>query len=156
MKVIIVYESKYGNTKRVAETIIEGINEIGEIDVFFKELKEVKLENVPDHDAILIGSPNHMGGATKGIKGFIEKLGKLQLNEKMFAVFDTYTKKDFEKGVKNMEKLIAEKVLGLKQIVPGLSIEVQGVKGPIVETELPKCREFGKRIATQLKESHII
>ena len=125
MKVIVVYESKYGNTKRVTEKITEGMNEIGEIDIFSKELKEVNLENVNDYDAILIGSPNHMGGATKGIKDFIEELGKLQLNKKMFAVFGTYTKKDFEKGVKNMEKLITEKVLGLKQIVPGLSIEVQ-------------------------------
>ena len=31
-KVIVVYESKYGNTKRVAETIIEGMNEIGGIE----------------------------------------------------------------------------------------------------------------------------
>jgi len=39
----------------------------------------------------------------------------------------------------------------LKQIAPRLSIAVQGSKGPIVEGELPKCKEFGKKIATQLK-----
>jgi hypothetical protein len=69
----------------------------------------------------------------------------------MFAVFDTYIKGDFEKAVKKMEKRINEKVPELKLIAPGLSIKVQGMKGPILEEELPKCKEFGKKIATQLK-----
>jgi flavorubredoxin len=151
VKVIVVYESKYGNTKRIAEAIIEGMNEVGGLEASLSELKEVDLKKVPDYDAILIGSPNHMGGPTRGIKGFIDKLGKLQLKEKMFATFDTYLGKDFEKAVKKIEKQINEKVPRLKQIAPGLSIKVQGMKGPILEGELPKCREFGKKIATQLK-----
>jgi hypothetical protein len=69
----------------------------------------------------------------------------------MFAVFDTYLGTDFEKAVKKMEKRINEKVSGSKQLAPGLSIKVQGMKGPILEGELPKCKEFGNKIATQLK-----
>lgn len=151
MKVIVVYESKYGNTKRVAEVIIEGMNEVGGLEAFLSELKEVDLKKVPDYDAILIGSPNHMGGPSRGIKSFIDRLGKLQLEGKKFAVFDTYMGKDLEKAVKKMEKRISETVPELKQIVSGLSIKVRGVKGPIVEGELQRCKEFGKKIATQLK-----
>jgi len=36
-------------------------------------------------------------------------------------------------------------------IAPGLSIKIQGIKGPILEGELPKCEEFGNKVATQLK-----
>ena len=150
-KVIVVYESKYGNTRQVAEAIIEGINEIERIEAVLKEPKRVEPTEVPDYDVILIGSPNHFGGPTRGIKKFIDKLGKLPLKEKMFAVFDTYIKEDFEKTVKKMEKRINEKVPELKQIASGLSIKVQGMKGPILEEELPKCKEFGKKIANQLK-----
>jgi hypothetical protein len=50
-----------------------------------------------------------------------------------------------------MEKRISEKALGLRQIASGLSIKVLGMKGPIAEGELQKCKEFGKKIATQLK-----
>jgi NAD(P)H dehydrogenase (quinone) len=89
-KVIVVYESRYGNTKHVAESIIEGINEVGVVEVSLKELKEVDFKEIPFYDAILIGSPNHVGGPTRGIKGFIDKLGKLPLEGKKFAVFDTY------------------------------------------------------------------
>ena len=154
-KVIVAYESKFGNTKLAAETIVEGISEVEGIEADISELKEVDLNKVPDYDAILIGSPNHYGGPTRGTQEFIDKLGKFPLKGKMFAVFDTYLGKRsdyfFEKAVKKMEKRINEKVPCLKQIAPGLSIKVQGMKGPLVEGQLPKCKDFGKKIATKLK-----
>jgi len=150
-KVIVVYESKYGNTKLVAEKIIEGMRQVEGIETVLSELKEVNLEKIPAYDAILVGCPNHFGEPTRSVKKFIDKLGKIRLKGKLFAVFDTYIGKDFEKAVKKMEKRINEKVPELKQIAPGLSIKVQGIKGPISETELPKCKEFGNKIATQIK-----
>lgn len=71
----------------------------------------------------------------------------IELEEKRGAVFDTYIGRDFNKTVRKMEKRINEKVPGLNLITPGLSIKVKGMKGPIVEGELPKCREFGNKIA---------
>lgn len=150
MKVIIIYESKYGNTKRVAEMIIEAMKEVGGLETDLIMYKEADLDKIPEYDAILIGSPTHIGGPTRGINKFIDKLGKLNLEGKVGAVFSSY-KSDFEEAVKNMEKRINEKVLGLKLVVPGLSIKVKGMKGPILEEELPKCKEFGKKIATQIK-----
>lgn len=153
IKIIVIYESKYGNTKHVAEKIVEGMNEINGIEASSKELKEVDLKTFPDYDVIIIGSPNHMGEPTRGIKSFIDKLGKLHLEGKMFAVFDTYMGKDFEKAVKKMEKRIKEGIPGLKQITSGLSVKVQGMKGPIIEDEISKCKEFGKNIAIRLRKS---
>lgn len=150
-KVIVVYDSKYGNTKLVAETIAAGMRQVEGMETVVSGVKEVDLNRIPDYDAILLGSPNHIGGPTRGIKKFIDKLGKLPLEGKMFAVFDTYLGKDFEKAVKKMERRISEKVPGLKPVAPGLSIRVEGMTGPISEGELPKCKEFGKRIATQIK-----
>jgi flavorubredoxin len=150
-KVIVVYESRYGNTKLVAETIIEGMRQVKGVEAFLSEVKEVDISQVSSYDAILVGSPNHIGGPTRGVKKFIDKLGKLNFGEKLFAVFDTYLGKDFEKAVKKMEKRINEKASGLKMIAPGLSIRVQGMKGPIAEGELSKCKEFGKKLATQIK-----
>ena len=50
-----------------------------------------------------------------------------------------------------MEKRINKEVPELRQIASGLSIKVQDTKGPILEEELPKCKEFGKKIANQLR-----
>lgn len=150
-KAIVVYESKYGNTKLVAETIAEGMREVSGVETALNELKEVDLSCLADFDAILVGAPNHMGRQTRGIRKFIDELGKLKLEGKLVAVFDTYLGGDFEKAVRKMEKQITEKAPGLKLVSPGLSIRVKGTKGPIEEGELPKCKQFGVKIATQTK-----
>jgi len=151
VKVFVVYDTKYGNTKLVAEKIVEGMREVEGIETAISDVEKVDLERVADYDAILIGSPNHMGGPARSIRKFIDKLGKADLKAKWVAVFDTYLGRDFEKAVKKMEKRIDEKVPGLKLIIPGLSIKVGGMKGPILDEELPKCKDFGMEIATQLK-----
>ena len=150
-KAIVVYESKYGNTKLVAETIVEGMRGVSGIETVLSEVKEVDLGQLTDFDVILVGSPNHMGSATRSIRKFIDKLGKLNLEGKLAAVFDTYLGGDFEKAVKKMEKQIGQKVPGLKLAASGLSIRVEGMKGPITEGELPKCKDFGVKITSQLK-----
>ena len=150
-KVIVVYESRYGNTKLVAETIAEGLREVEGIETHVSEVKQVDLSKVPDYDAILVGSPNHIGRPTGGVSKFIDKLGKLPLGGKLFAAFDTYLGKDSEKVTRKLEKRISDKVPGAKLAAPGLSIRVDGMKGPISEGELPKCKEFGKKIASQVK-----
>ena len=149
--VIVIYESKYGNTKLVAEKIIEGMKQVSVIEAVLTEVNSIDLKQIARFDTILIGSPNHMGGATRSIRKFIDKLGKLNPEGKLTAVFDTYIGKDYEKAVRKMERQISEKVSGLKLVEPGLSIRVEGMKGPITEGELPKCKEFGAKIATKLK-----
>jgi len=148
--VLLVFESKYGNTRLVAETIADGIKEDSDNQITIYELKEIALKQLPEFDVVLIGSPNHMGGPTGGIKKFINELGKLDIKGKYAAVFDTYMAKDYEKAVKKMEKQIVEKAPGLTLAAPGLSIRVDGMKGPISTDELPKCKEFGVNITTRL------
>jgi flavorubredoxin len=151
VKVFVVYDTKYGNTKLVAEKIVEGMKEADGIEASIGDVEETPPETAAAFDAILVGSPNHFGGPVRGINRFIDKLGKLDLEAKWIAVFDTYLGEDFEKAVKKMEKRIGEKVPGLKLITSGLSIKVDGMKGPVTDGEFPKCKEFGKKIATLLK-----
>ena len=153
VKVVAVYESKYGNTKLVAETIIDGIREASGLETGLSELKEVDRSHLGDYDGLLIGSPNHIGNATRGIRKFIDELGNLDLKDKWIGVFDTYMIGDFEKAVKKMEKQIGKNLPELRLVIPGLSIKVAGMKGPITEGELPKAKEFGVRIAAQIETS---
>ncbi len=149
-KILVVYESRYGNTKRVAETIIEGMQRVEGTETALNEIKSVDPSTIPSYDAIVIGSPNHMGGPTRGIKKFIDKLSELPLEGKQFAVFDTYGGGDFEKATKKMEQRVHEKLPTMEMVTRGLSIKVEGMKGPIVEGELPKCEEFGAKVASEL------
>jgi len=153
VKFFVVYDTKYGNTKLVAEKIVEGLREVEGIETAISDVEEIDLQRVADCDAILIGAPNHWGGPSRTIRKFIDKLGKLDLKAKWVAVFDTFLGGDFEKAVKKMEKRIDEKIPSLRLITSGLSIRVDGMKGPIKDGELYKCKEFGKKVATQLKSS---
>ena len=150
--VSIIYESKYGNTKLVAEQIIAGIKETKGVEAVLHEVKSVNMDNVINSDAILIGSPNHWGRATGSIRKFIDRLGEINLNRIPVAVFDTCYSRELGKVVKKMERQISEKVPSLNLITPGLSIKLRGGRGPIPEEELTECRKFGKKIGEFIKD----
>ena len=150
MKVLIGYESKYGNTKKVAELISEGIKAAEDHEVSIENVNDVDLSKSDIYDLLLIGSPNHVGGPTKSIKKFINALSEAPLKGNSFAVFDTYMKKGIGKAVKKMEQQISKKLPDLKKLSLGLSIKVGGMKGPIVEEDLPKCKEFGEMLIKQI------
>ncbi|GAH07727.1 unnamed protein product [marine sediment metagenome] len=86
-KAIVIYESKYGNTKLVAEMIGEQINQVSGMEAVLTEVSKVDLNQIDGFDTILVGSPNHIGRATRSIRKFIDKLGKLSLEGKQGAVF---------------------------------------------------------------------
>lgn len=158
VRVCIVYDTRYGNTKLVAETIGEGLRDVEGIQTAISDIESVDLESLEGHDAILIGSPNHYSGPTKGVQSFIDNLSGHNLEGKAYAVFDTFVGKDSDfflgKAARKIEKRIGEKVPDLKLLTTGLSIRVGGTKGPIVEGELPKCRDFGRKIGNQLIARH--
>ena len=106
VKVFVVYDTKYGNTKLVAENIVDGLGEIEGLKTAISDVEEIDLEKVADSDVILIGTPNHIGGPTRIIRKFIDKLGKLNSKAKWIAVFDTNLGgSQFEKATKKMEKM---------------------------------------------------
>jgi flavodoxin len=148
VKVAVLYESKYGNTKRVAETIAEEIKRVSGMEATVTALKDIDVNDIANYDLILLGGPTHFGGPTRGVRKFIDALGKRNVNGKYVAVFDTYLGEDFEKGVRKMEEQIRAEALGLKLLARGLSIRVEGMKGPIAEGELVKCNDFVKRLVT--------
>lgn len=150
MKTIIVYESRYGNTKRVAEAIADEMRRTVGAEVTVASIKEVRKADFAPYDLILIGGPTHFGGPTRHITHFIESLPQHNVTGKATAMFDTYLGEDFEKSVKRMEEQIRTTVPGLKLLAPGLSIRVADMKGPIVDGELAKCKDFVNRLALPL------
>jgi len=147
MKVLIVFDTKHGNTKKVAELIADGINSVEGNETEVVNVKNFDLSEDKTYDLILIGSPNHIGTYTKSIKKFISNLSSTAVKVNSFAVFDTYMSKDFEKAVKKMEKQLTKNFPNSTMALPGLSIKVGGMKGPIVEEDLSKCKEFGIKLA---------
>ncbi len=152
VKVIVLYDSKHGNTKIAAEKILEGIKEFGEFKTEIAYVKEVDIGKVASYDVIVLGAPNHMGRPSQTIKKFVNRLAEQDLKGKRVAVFGTYAGKEREdRAVKQLENTAAKKLQGKILLSPGLSVRVNGITGPIVEGELPKCVEFGRKIAALIK-----
>ncbi len=151
VKVIICYDSKYGNTKIAAEKILEGLKEV---ETSIKYVKEVDVTNLIDFDTIVLGAPNHMGRPSQTMKKFINKLAKLDLQIKNVAIFGTYAGKvrTVDRAVKKLQKMVIKKLPNLNQVLPTLSIRVKGIRCPIVEGALEKCVDFGKKLANQLQQ----
>lgn len=94
MKIAIIYNSKYGNTKTIADFIAEKIQDVGhEVQLFnTKKTKPTELlEFQPE--TILVGGPTHFGKPAGSISKFIKKLGKIGklLTIHKAAVFNCYT-----------------------------------------------------------------
>ncbi len=152
MKVLIVYETKYGNTKKAAETIGESINEAGN-EITVVKVDAVEMDSIKNYGAIVIGSPTYASSQAKSIKKFITSLSVEE--DVNIVVFDTHTGDGKSTGgimrraVKKMEKQI-EKNPKLKKVMGGLQVAVKGIKGPLIDGELDKCKEFGKELAKKL------
>jgi flavorubredoxin len=153
VKVFIIYDSKYGNTKLAAENILEGIKEGEGIETAIGYVKEIDIEKVVDYDTIVLGAPNHMGRPSRTMKKFIDGLAEFDVKAKNVAVFGTYSGRGrpVDRAVKKLEKMVKAKLPNLNLILPGLSIRVNGVTGPLVEGELSNCVDFGKKIAGQIR-----
>ncbi len=154
VKVFVLYDSKYGNTKLAAEKILEGIKESGEIETDIGYVKEVDVGKLADYDVLVLGAPNHMGRPSQVMKKFVDVLAEQDLKAKNVAIFGTYAGNErlVDRAVKKLEKMAAKKLPKLTLILsPGLSVRVHGIPGPIFEGELPKCVEFGKKIAAQIR-----
>lgn len=92
--VTIIYESDYGNTKKMAETLAEGAKSVPETIVTLKKAGEVTADDMTGSDAIIIGTPVHMGSIDHRVKTFIDKVcSGLWMQDKMVgkvgAVFTT-------------------------------------------------------------------
>jgi len=112
MKVFIIYDSKYGNTKTVAENILEGLKQVETIEADIDYVKKVDSQRIVCYDAMIIGAPNHMGRPSRTIKKFIDMLVELDLKAKKMAVFGTYSgrKRPADRAVKKTGNNTRKKV----------------------------------------------
>lgn len=156
MKVFVIYDSKYGNTKLVAMKIIEVLNQAGGFDVAAEYVKNVDPQKLVGYDMLVIGAPNHMGRPSWTMRKFVDSLSNNRLDAKWVTVFDTYFQRDryFQKAMKKLERQINERLPNVELLTPGLSVRVKGVNGPVMEGELAKAVEFGQKISNELKDKN--
>ena len=152
MKGIVVYFSRWGNCKKVAEAIYNGIKDsshdvslsaVGSLDGLEKDL-----------DFMVIGSPTRAGKAAGPIRRFIKR-EVVESSEKVdFAAFGTglasVIKKDATMSADNIYKILKDTMR--EPIAPPFRATVKGMRGPLADGEVQRALEFGKKLGQLLGE----
>lgn len=73
-KVLVIYASDYGNTKKAAEAVVEGVNSVQSATATLKAAEDITKDDMLAHDAYIMGSPVHMGCMDWRLKRFIDKV----------------------------------------------------------------------------------
>jgi NAD(P)H dehydrogenase (quinone) len=73
-KVLVLYYSKDGNTRKMATYIAEGAAEIPAIEVRVRSIDEANRKDIFWCDGIALGSPTHLGTVAAEMKKFWEDL----------------------------------------------------------------------------------
>lgn len=87
MNVLVIYDSTYGNTEKVAHAMAEGTPHGATVKVM--QLGQVKSEDIRQADIVIMGSPTHGGRPTPELQAHIQGLPTSALSGKSVAAFDT-------------------------------------------------------------------
>lgn len=152
-KVLIVYYSRTGNTKKMALSIEEGIKEEG-IDVVVKDVKETKVEELLDYDGIILGSPTYYGLPAGEIKTLLDESVKFhgRLDGKVGGAFTSSG--GIAGGNETTLLAIIEALLVHGMIVqgnPGGDHYGPVAIGSPNDKVLQACKDYGRRIARLIK-----
>jgi flavodoxin len=155
MKVLIVYDSYFGNTERIARAIGESLGP--EADVEMLRVGDVKPEQLAGLGLLIVGSPTRAFRPTPAVAGFLKKIPKDGLKGVKVAAFDTGLAMDdigspvlrllvklFGYAAKPISDRLKRK--GGAATVPPEGFFVTGTKGPLREGELERSAEWAKRI----------
>jgi len=87
MRSIVVYGSRSGNTRRIAEVIAGVLQSRGAVDLLPAE--EAPAAFPTDTDLVVVGGPTEAHGITPPVVGFFERLAPNSLKGIHAAAFDT-------------------------------------------------------------------
>jgi NAD(P)H dehydrogenase (quinone) len=71
MKMLIVYDSRTGNTEKMALAVVEGVKSAG-VEAALKKVDDATVDEIPAYDGLILGSPVYYGLPTGKIKAFID------------------------------------------------------------------------------------
>jgi flavodoxin len=105
MKALIVYDSVYGNTEKVAEAIGEAMTPSVEVKVL--RAGETNTSELASIDLLIVGSPVHGGRPTPPVQDFLTKMPLQSPEGIKVAAFDTRAISKFAKIFGNAAGRIA-------------------------------------------------
>jgi len=152
-KVLVVYYSRGGNTKKMAEAVAEGIKKEG-VEACLKDIAQVSVDELPGYDGFAVGSPTYYGTMSSEIKRLFDDSVKFhgRLEGKAGAAFSSSANLAGGNETTILDILNAMLIHGM--IIQG---DPKGDHyGPVAigspdERSLKECLRMGSRLAKLVK-----
>ncbi|KON29949.1 hypothetical protein AC480_02185 [miscellaneous Crenarchaeota group archaeon SMTZ1-55] len=146
-KFLVVYDTMWGSTEKMARAIVEGIgNEGVDVRLFrlpFSDLSDI-LKELLEAKGLIVGSSTVNNGILPTLAPFLEELEGLKPRNKIAAAFGSY---GWGGGaVKTIEEKLGK--AGIEVVAPPLT--VQWVPD---QEELGKCVEWGEEVARNVGDT---
>jgi len=141
-RVMIVYETRSGNTEKIRKAVEEGLKEKG-AEVVSKKIKDANVDDFSNFDAVVLGSPTYHHDLIPAMKRFLFKMEQVDLKGKVGAAFGSFGWSGESVG---MMTDTMKHIFEMDVIEPGLRIKRKPDKDG-----LEKCKEFGRKIAEMVK-----
>ena len=158
MRACVIYDTRYGNTERVARSFETGLKQAG-LQTVCVNAKDVAIDSLKQYDLICVGAPTEAFSASKPMKEFLGKLKSVNLSGRNGFAFDT--KLDWclsGSAAKFIEKEL--KKLGLEVIAPHESAIVVTLKergatsgATLKEGEEKRFEQIGLQVGTLKTQS---
>jgi len=141
MKALVIYDSTYGNTEKVAQAIGEAI--AAEV----RRVSQVNPADLKAFDLVIIGSPTMGGRPTEAIQGLLKAMGAAVRGINV-AAFDTRLTSKWVRIFSYAAPRIADSLKGMGATLLGSpeGFFVLGKEGPLKEGELERAAAWGKEI----------
>jgi len=150
LRVLIIYDSKTGNTEKMALAVAEGAKEAEGIDVIVRKAEKITNEDLLKADGIIIGSPTYYGQMSGKIKAVFDESVKIhgKLEGKVGAAFTSSG--GVASGAETTIISILEAMLVHGMIIQGRASSGHygaAAVGAPKEREIKRCKELGKMAA---------
>jgi flavodoxin len=170
MKMLVVYESMFGNTEQIARAVAAGLGE--SVDVQLTEVADAPANPGPDVALIVAGGPTHAFSMSRentradaiskgapegerefGLREWMAALPSGQHAEKI-ATFDTKIK-----SMRHLPGSAAKSAAkaahrhGYESLSKAESFYVEDVDGPLLDGEIDRARAWGRRLAASMTKT---
>lgn len=90
MKLSVIYDSKTGNTAKMAECIIKGAEQVQNVEAKAFSIANIDKEFVKESKAVIVGSPTYNGSLSAALKAWLEtEPAKLNVAGKLGGAYAT-------------------------------------------------------------------
>ena len=150
MNTLILYDSMFGNTERLARVMADRLDTYGTVRLF-RVTEDAEFE-MRQTDLLIVGGPTQRHGTSVIMRAFLDGLPRQSLHGLRAAVFDTrYHMATWKSGTATSRIASRLKRAGASLIMPPESFFVVRREGPLEQGEALRAGHWAEQIYTTLE-----